>query len=297
MKKLTLTAMALATFLACNIANATPNTAPAASQTTETLASKQTYQIQEQRISLPNGQSIYGKLYRPTNATGKQPIVIYSHGLAGNYEILENFAKALAEKGVTGYAFDFRGGGNKSQSSGKTTEMTVLTEIDDLTHIVNAVKKWDFVDSSKIVLMGESQGGAVSALTAAQMPNEIAGLITFYPAYAMVDDATKLYPDVSKIPTTTRYFNVIDLGKQYFIDAQHLDPYHKIGNYTKPMLLVHGSKDPIVNIKYSEQASRVYPNVTYKVIDGAPHSFAAAGHFEQALSLVEAYLKTNQLMK
>ncbi len=90
---------------------------------------------------------------------------------------------------------------------------------------------------------------------------------------------------------------MIDLGRQYFIDAQNLDPYNKIGKYAKPMLLVHGSKDPIVNIKYSEQASKVYPSVTYKVIDDAPHSFAGKGHFEQALGYVEKYLKDNNLMK
>ncbi len=196
MKKLalTLTLIAASTLAACNLSHAMPQT----QSTNVELTQKQNYQIQEQRISLPNGQSIYGKLYRPANATGKQPIVIYSHGLAGNYEILENFAKALAEKGITGYAFDFRGGGDKSQSSGKTTEMTVLTEVDDLKNIVAAVKKWDFVDANKIVLLGESQGGAVSALTAAEMPNEIAGLITFYPAYAMVDDAKKLYQMLPK---------------------------------------------------------------------------------------------------
>lgn len=285
---------------ACTTSNNNPNNSTQSTNqnTAQSPMSQQhTYTISEQKIQLPNSQEIYGKLYRPNNLTGKQPIIIYSHGLGGNYEILENFAKALAEKGITGYAFDFRGGGEKSQSSGKTTDMTVLTEVDDLTNIISTVKTWDFVDSSKVILLGESQGGAVSALTASEMPNDIAGLITFYPAYAMVDDSKAKYPNINEIPDVTRHFGIIDLGRQYFIDAQNLNPYAKIGRYNKPMLLVHGSADNIVNIKYSEQASQVYPKVTYHVIDGAGHGFNEKNHFEQALGYVETYLKQNGLIK
>lgn len=292
-------AVCTALLTACTTANNSTHKNQTASQTTaqSQMTQKHAYTITEHKIQLPNSQEIYGKLYRPNDLTGKQPIIIYSHGLGGNYEILENFAKALAEKGITGYAFDFHGGGEKSQSSGKTTDMTVLTEVDDLTNIISTVKTWDFVDSSKVILLGESQGGAVSALTASEMPDEIAGLMTFYPAYAMVDDSKAKYPNINEIPAVTRYFGIIDLGRQYFIDAQNLNPYAKIGRYNKPMLLVHGNADNIVNIKYSEQASKVYPQVTYKVIDGAGHGFNEKNHFEQALGYVETYLKQNGLMK
>lgn len=292
-------AVCTALLTACTTSNNSTHQAQTASQNTvqSPMTQKHAYTITEQKIQLPNGQEIYGKLYRRNDLTGKQPIIIYSHGLGGNYEILENFAKALAEKGITGYAFDFRGGGEKSQSSGKTTDMTVLTEVDDLTNIIKAIKTWDFVDSSKVILLGESQGGAVSALTASEMPDEIAGLMTFYPAYAMVDDSKAKYPNINEIPAVTRYFGIIDLGRQYFIDAQNLNPYAKIGRYNKPMLLVHGNADNIVNIKYSQQASKVYPQVTYHVIDGAGHGFNEKSHFEQALGYVETYLKQNGLMK
>ncbi len=292
-------AVCTALLTACTTSNNSTHQAQTASQNTvqSPMTQKHAYTITEQKIQLPNGQEIYGKLYRRNDLTGKQPIIIYSHGLGGNYEILENFAKALAEKGITGYAFDFRGGGEKSKSSGKTTDMTVLTEVDDLTNIIKAIKTWDFVDSSKVILLGESQGGAVSALTASEMPDEIAGLMTFYPAYAMVDDSKAKYPNINEIPDVTRYFGIIDLGRQYFIDAQNLNPYAKIGRYNKPMLLVHGNADNIVNIKYSQQASKVYPQVTYHVIDGAGHGFNEKSHFEQALGYVETYLKQNGLMK
>lgn len=296
MKKI-LSALALSvlTLTACQNTLPTQNSQAPIAQSVQ--AQQHAYTISERKIRLPNGQEIYGKLYRPNNAQGKQPIIIYSHGLGGNYEILENFAKALAQKGITGYAFDFRGGGEKSRSSGKTTDMTVLTEVDDLKNIINSVKTWDFVDKDKIILLGESQGGAVSALVASQMPDEIAGLITFYPAYVIPDDSKAKYPDPDKIPAVTRYFGIIDLGKPYFIVGRNLDPYNKIGRYTKPVLLVHGTKDEIVNIKYSEQASKVYPSVTYKVIDGAGHSFNDKPHFEEALSFVETYLKENRLVQ
>lgn len=110
---------------------------------------QEAYTVSERIIALPDGQSLYGKLYLPNNAQGKLPLVIYSHGLGGTHTNLEKFAQALARQGVAGYVFDFRGGGRKSQSSGSTTQMTVLTEVSDLENVLNQARQWDFVDSQK----------------------------------------------------------------------------------------------------------------------------------------------------
>ena len=260
------------------------------------LAFAGNFNTSEVRIGEPQNQ-IYGKLYQPENAKGKQPIIIYSHGLGGTHEILERFAKAFAEKGITGYAIDYRGGGEKSQSSGKTTEMSVLTEIRDLEEVIATVRKWDFVDPNKIVLLGESQGGAVSMLTAAKNADEIAGLVAYYPALSIQDDARKNHPNFNKIPDVERKFGIINLGKIYYTDAYNLNAFDKIVNYRKPMLLLHGSKDPIVANKYSQQAHSLMPNSEFHLIDGAGHSFDTPKHFPIAFDYTEQYLKKIGVMK
>ena len=52
----------------------------------------------------------------------------------------------------------------KSKSDGKTTEMSVLTEVKDLEVVIDYVSTLPYVNKDKIFLMGCSQGGFVSAL-------------------------------------------------------------------------------------------------------------------------------------
>ena len=49
------------------------------------------------------------------------------------------------------------------KSDGKTTEMSVLTETKDLEAVIEYVRNLSYTDSEKILLMGCSQGGFVSA--------------------------------------------------------------------------------------------------------------------------------------
>lgn len=46
--------------------------------------------------------------------------------------------------------------------------MSVITETGDLNAVIEQVKNWDWVDKENIFLIGESQGGCVSALVAAK---------------------------------------------------------------------------------------------------------------------------------
>ena len=67
--------------------------------------------------------------------------------------------------------------------------MTVLTEAEDLTEVISQVQQMKNVDSDQLFIQGESQGGFVSAYVAAQIPEKIKGLILWYPAFVIPDDA------------------------------------------------------------------------------------------------------------
>ncbi|MNI86495.1 Prolyl oligopeptidase family protein [compost metagenome] len=59
--------------------------------------------------------------------------------------------------------------------------MTVLTECEDLKAVMDYVKSLSYVDANQVTLMGFSQGGFISALTAAQRANEVEALILPFP--------------------------------------------------------------------------------------------------------------------
>ncbi|ABR75426.1 alpha/beta hydrolase [Actinobacillus succinogenes] len=242
---------------------------------------------------------IYGKAYRPENMQGKVPLVIFAHELSKTHATMEAYAKSLAEHGVAAYVFDFRGGSAESKSAGKTTEMSVKTEMRDLQEVIEAAKKWDFVDGNKIVVVGGSQGGVVSALTAAQNPQDIAGLILMYPAFVLEDDAKKFAPDVSKLPSEINYRGWIPLGRDYFDVAKNLDLFSKIGNYTKPVLIIHGDADDIVPMSYINKARSSYQagNAEIAVIKGGKHIFENENHHRQALQQMLGYLRTQGFVR
>lgn len=130
-----------------------PTTMAAAGQAA-TLSTQQTvvdYPVQERDIWCKNqGQRIYGKLYMPQTGKQKVPLVIFSHELAASHKTGTGYAKALAARGAAVYVFDYRGGGPESRSDGKTTDMSVMTEVSDLETVLSTARSWDFVDNTSI---------------------------------------------------------------------------------------------------------------------------------------------------
>ena len=134
------------------------------------------------------------------------------------------------------------------KSDGKTTEMSVLTETKDLKAVIEYVRNLSYTDSEKILLMGCSQGGFVSALVAAKNNFPIEKLVLFYPALC--------------IPA-----------------------FAEIKNYAGRVCIVHGTKDKIVDVSYAKRAAEAYKStmpigmqdskrVQLHFIDGGGHMFS-----------------------
>ena len=85
-------------------------------------------------------------------------------------------------------------------------------------------------------------------------------------------------------------FNWINAGRPYAADVWDYDVYSEIGNYAKPVLLMHGDRDGIVPISYAEHAAEVYPDVDYYVISGGGHGFYG-NSLDDAFSHILEYLQ------
>lgn len=108
---------------------------------------------------------------------------LYVTGFMAWQDSVKHYAAFLAEMGYVAFTFDFCGGSAMcGKSDGKTTEMSVLTETKDLKAVIEYVRNLSYTDSEKILLMGCSQGGFVSALVAAKNNFPIEKLVLFYPA-------------------------------------------------------------------------------------------------------------------
>lgn len=256
----------------------------------------QTYEVQTSELpSNRSGLNIYGVLYIPKGRSGKIPTVILSHGLAGTNASVASYARALDTQGYACYCFDFCGGAPSNRSDGKTTEMSIFTEQADLEAVIDNLLTQEFVDENNLFLAGTSQGGMVSALTAAAHPEKISGLVMLYPALCIADNMLALYPTLSDVPETF-YFRWLNLGRTYCEGLYDFDTYKAISGYDKNVLIIHGDSDGIVPVSYSQRAAEAYPNAKLEIISGAGHGFYGddfARASESILNYIAEHLKKN----
>lgn len=246
----------------------------------------------EEHIIHVNDREIYGLLYYPEEVKDKYPLVILAHGFGGTHKTLEDYAQYCAAQGFLCYNLDFCGGSPESMSSGTTTDMSVLTEIQDLNDVLDDLKKRDDVDADRIFLLGTSQGGFVSTYVASKRPDEIRALCLFYPAFVLQDEARERadkdgnFPDFSII-------SGIKVSRKYNEDATAFDIYEEMRNFPKDVLIVHGKDDAVVPIAYSERAEKTFPSAKLIKLAGQGHGFKGDGRVkavEEAVRFFKEHL-------
>lgn len=191
--------------------------------------------------------------------------------------------------GIVSYCFDFRGGAMKNKSEGSMLEMSIMTEKSDLLAVYDTVRKLSFVDSNNIFLLGESQGGFVSAITAAQMPDKIRGLILMYPAFSISEGALKKYKSMSDIPDKSTIIGGT-VGRKYYEDILNYHVYSIIEKYTNDAIIFHGGSDRFVSPLYSKKAACVYKSAELVILKGEGHSFKNAG-FKKTVKRTYKYIE------
>lgn len=241
------------------------------------------YKIDTQVLTIPSGDhTIYGELLLPKGIDGKLPAVIVSHGLNSNGKNAEKLVgMSLAMSGFAVYCFDFFGGNLHSKSGGKMWEMSVFTEQDDLNAVIDRIKAIDAIDPDKLFLLGESQGGFVTAITAAQRPEDIRAVIEYYPAFCIPEDAAARHGSVENIPEREKFGGSL-LGRIYSEGLIDYDVFEAIRGYSGPVLIIHGDKDKVVDISYGRRAAEVYEHAEFVSLPGEIHGFTGEGRKKAA---------------
>ena len=238
-----------------------------------------------------SGFEIYTRIFRSDNfdENKKYPLLIMSHGFNdfstdGTSLMVSN----TVAQGIVCVTFDFCGGGSfMSRSEGKTTDMSVLTEISDLETIIAEMQGMSYIDTDKIGLYGQSFGGLIASVTAARHNDEIAALILQAPAIGYTNRGG--YTSKDEIPEVTRVNNM-NVGKKYFLDAWDFDAWNEIGNYKKDVLMMYGTEDPTINRETIDRAYGIYgeERCTFILVEGAPHSFHNS-HYKELLDDINGF--------
>lgn len=233
--------------------------------------------VHEEFSCYRDGLKIRGSMFRP-KGNGPFPTIVISHELIINRLLSLRYGIIFARMGYAAFCFDFNGGSPISQSEGKMTDMTILTEVADLKAVIDYVGKQPYTNMDDFHLMGSSQGGLVAALVAAEYGADfVKKLILFYPALSIPDDAREgsvLFARIDPKNVPDRFLcGPIILGRRYVTDIQEMDPFPLISKYHGPVLICFGTKDHMVDYSYGARA--------YEAYKAADEAALAAGEIDE----------------
>ncbi len=221
-----------------------------------------------------NGREVYIKGYMP-NDEQKHSTIIMSHGYNGCHVDFTNECMFFARNGFVAYALDFCGGSTRSKSTGKSTDMTIFTEKEDLLAVFDYVSKLENVDNDNIYLFGGSQGGLVTTLATEEIADKVKGIALYYPALNIPDDWRNNYKTEEEIPEVSDFWG-LQLGKGFFTSIRDFYTFDNIGKFSKKVLIIQGDKDTIVQVSVAERAANHYCNAELVILPGEGHGFTPA---------------------
>jgi dienelactone hydrolase len=204
------------------------------------------------------------------NSGEKGPIVLIFAGFLGprdgigipgtSEKYWERTSYILSRQGIASLRLDFRGYGDSDGEFYEASFSTQLSDIDaaidyiqsDLKHVVN---------HNSIGVMGVSQGGMLSALTAARdkrvdsaaLWSPVANPPDTYGALMLREGMQKGINlpvgghDSFPLYILGNYVGLdVQLGHAFFQDVYGIDPVAEIRNYKNPMMVITGKNDIIV---------------------------------------------------
>jgi uncharacterized protein len=196
------------------------------------------------RLKTDDGETLLAWSFPPAP---QRPLVLYFHGNAGGLDLRAERFRAIAEAGMGLLAIEYRG---YASSTGSPSEGGL--KLDGEAAYAAAIASG--VAPQRIVALGESLGSGVAVALAAR--HKVGALVLDSPYSSIADVAAATY---------------------WFVPVRALlhDPFRNellIGSVKAPVLIVHGTKDGVVPIRFGEKlfALANQPKEFWRV-EGAAH--------------------------
>jgi fermentation-respiration switch protein FrsA (DUF1100 family) len=196
------------------------------------------------RLKTEDGESLLAWSIPPVPG---RPLILYFHGNAGGLDLRVERFRAIAKAGMGLLAIEYRG---YASSTGSPSERGL--KLDGEAAYTAAIASG--VAPERIVPLGESLGSGVAVALAAR--HEVGALVLDSPYSSIADVAAATY---------------------WFVPVRALlrDPFRNellIGSVKAPTLVVHGTRDAVVPIRFGEKLFGLAnsPKDFWRV-DGAAH--------------------------
>lgn len=235
----------------------------------------------EEKLTIPGSKGLLSAIVsRPEGATGRIPTAIIMHGFGGNKnaDLMTLLSDSLLRHGIATVRFDFNGHG---ESEGKFEEMTVPNEIEDAKKVYAYVCSQPWADSTRVALIGHSQGGVVASMTAGELGEKrVAAVALLAPAAVLREDAIRgntfgaAYDPLDPPAVIPLMGGHLKLGGDFVRTAFRLPIYETAAGYHGPACIVHGTGDRIVPYTYGERFHNEWKGSEYDELPGFDHGFS-----------------------
>lgn len=181
--------------------------------------------LQEINFKSANGANLNGWFFKPKN----KPViatVLHFHGNAGNVSYQYQFSDSLIKAGFQVMVFDYQGFG---KSGGKESQEHVL---EDGIAALHYVKAREDVKNTKLILFGQSLGGHLSCVVAAQEQKLIDALIV----EGAFSGHERMAVYVGKKQGAPKWLTKLLVQTKY-------DAINEIQKVSIPKLIIHSTED------------------------------------------------------
>jgi fermentation-respiration switch protein FrsA (DUF1100 family) len=196
------------------------------------------------RLKTDDGENLLAWSFPPAP---ERPLILYFHGNAGGLDLRAERFHAIAKAGMGLLAIEYRG---YASSTGSPSERGL--KLDGEAAYAAAIASG--VAPERIVPLGESLGSGIAIALAAR--HKIGALVLDSPYSSIADVAAATY---------------------WFVPVRALlrDPFRNdllIGSVKAPTLIVHGTKDGVVPIRFGEKLfALANPPKEFWRVEGAAH--------------------------
>lgn len=231
--------------------------------------------MRESKVSITNefNEKLVGLESISEEEKDKYSTVVLVHGFGvtkEEYGMFDELAEKLTDEGFLVYRFDFSGLG---ESEGDYSETSLTKQKSDLSKIIEFVKSQEKVDSSKIGILAQSLGTAV---TVALTPKVKSLILMGSVAHTEIISDKRIKWDILNKKGTSKIIKssgrVITIKPQFWSDMESYDLLKSISKFKGSTLFIHGSLDDKVPISemeaYYEKANEPKEKI---ILKGANH--------------------------
>lgn len=235
-------------------------------------------------------------------------VVLIAHGYAEHGGRYRHVADALAERGAVVYAIDHIGHG---RSAGERALVVDFSHVVEDLHTLAEIAAADH-PGLPLVLIGHSMGGLIVGRYAERWPESVGGVVF---CGAVIGDWQWAREVLSEPELPSIAFDPAALSRDPAVGRAYADDplvYHgqykrrlleaevialddfarDLDRLTMPILLLHGTDDPLVPYQPSLQAVEEMPagDKTVRLLDGARHEVLNETNRDEVIAILAAWI-------